>query len=96
MLEIAGHQISRAGSLSTFKEDVVVRIGTCPDGLRGLDPKALLANGVECGGDYIFVAAESWTPDDFLVLGIHLPTDAKLNRAAGSKRKYPSRGSERL
>ena len=64
VFEITGHQPSGPGSLSTLKEDVVIRIGTCPDGFRRLDPKAFLTNDVECGVDYIFIAAESWTPDD--------------------------------
>jgi hypothetical protein len=48
--------------LSALKKDVVIRIGTCLDNFRRLDPEALLTNGAERGVDYVFLAAESWTP----------------------------------
>jgi hypothetical protein len=51
----------------------------------GLTPKALLTNDVERNGDHFLIAAEPGPPNDFLLLRIHLPTDAKLYRAAGSQ-----------
>jgi hypothetical protein len=74
VLEISSYQVGCPGGLRTLKENIVVRFGTRPDGFRGPDPKALLANGVKRGGDYVFVAA-----DDFLVLGVYIPTNAELN-----------------
>jgi hypothetical protein len=53
VFEIAGHQVGRPGSLSTLQEDVVIRIGTHPDGFRRSDPEALFTNDVKGRGDYI-------------------------------------------
>jgi len=69
--------------LRTLQEDVVIGIGTSPHGFRRPDPKTLLTNGIECGDDHAFVAAESGPPKDFFILGIHFPGDAELDRAAG-------------
>jgi hypothetical protein len=54
VFSIAGHQIGRSGSLRTLQEDVVIGIGTSPDGFRRPDPKTLLTNGIECGDDHAF------------------------------------------
>src|SRR5208282_3347230 len=69
---------------------------TSPDGFRRPDPKTLRTNGIECGDDHAFVAAESGPPNDFFILGIHFPSDAELDRAADCQQENLGRGSEGL
>jgi hypothetical protein len=73
MFEITRHQVGRPGRLRTFKENVVVGIGTFSNGFLWLNPEPFLANGSKRRSDYVFLAPESRPPDNLFVLGIHPP-----------------------
>ena len=56
----------------------------------GFDPKALSRElSTERGGDYIFIAAESGTPDELFVLGVFFPLMQELEFAHHPRAKIP-------
>jgi len=54
------------------------------------------ANAVKHRGNYAFIAAKAWPSDNILVFGIHIPSDAELNRAADSQEEYLGRRPKEL
>jgi hypothetical protein len=82
--------------MRAFEKNVVVRVGARFDRLRGLHPKAFLADSLQRSGYDIFVAREPGPADYFFVLGINISADAQLNSSGGDQQEYRRRRPERL
>ena len=82
MSEVSGHQVLSLSRLGAFQKNMVIRIGTCLDGLRGTGPKSPFRGSLEVCGNDVLRPFKAWPADDFFVSGIYTSADAELNRTA--------------
>ena len=96
VLEVPGHQIFRARSLSALQKDVVIRIAASPHDFYRPDPKAFLANSSKRSGHNFFRPLKARPADNLFVFSKDAPADTKLNPAIKSSLEYSRRKPCRL
>ena len=96
ILCIACNEIGRSGRLRAFEKDVIVWIGTGPNGMRRLYPEAPVSNCLQSREYCNFRPAKPGPANHLFVLGVHAAANAKPDGTAESKKKDLGWRAERL
>ena len=81
----SGSAWDRLRPLGAGEENIIIRVGTGPDGFSGPDPQAFLANRFQGRRDHVIATLEPRTADDLFIFGIDVVAHAHLDRAVKSE-----------